>query len=70
MDSGVGKMLIFLGLFLIAVGLFLEFGGKFMPLGRLPGDINMQWENGSFHFPIVTCILISIVLNVILKLFS
>ena len=38
-------------------------------LGRLPGDINVTSKNGSFHFPIVTCILISLVLTILSWLF-
>ncbi len=58
-------------LFLIGGGIYLaeKFG---LPLGRLPGDIRIEGENGSFYFPIATSILISIVLtivvNVILRL--
>lgn len=70
MQTDIGKMLIYGGLIMVAIGLFLHFGGKFLPLGRLPGDINYQSGNTSFHFPIVTCILISVVLNIILRLFK
>lgn len=70
MQTDIGKMLIYLGIFLVVVGCFIHFGGKFLPLGRLPGDINYHSGNTSFHFPIVTCILISIVLNIILRLFK
>lgn len=70
MQTDIGKMLMFFGVILIAIGAFLHFGGKFLPLGNLPGDINYRGENGSFHFPIVTCILVSIVLNIIMRLFK
>ena len=59
-------------LFLIGGGVYLaaKFG---LPLGRLPGDIRIEGENGSFYFPITTSILVSVVLtillNVIVKLF-
>ena len=58
-------------LFLIGGGIYLasKFG---IPLGRLPGDIRIEGENGSFYFPVVSSIVVSvvltIVLNVILKL--
>jgi hypothetical protein len=39
-------------------------------LGRLPGDIRIEREHSSFYFPIVTCIVISIVLSLLLSLFS
>lgn len=59
-----GKLLIVLGIVLAGVGMLLTFGGK-MPfrLGRLPGDVVYQGRNGSFYFPVVTCILLSVVLT-------
>ena len=60
-------------LFLIGGGVYLaaKFG---LPLGRLPGDIRIEGANGSFYFPIVSSILVSvvltIVLNVIVRLFK
>jgi len=59
-------------LFLIGGGVYLavKFG---IPLGRLPGDIRIEGENGSFYFPVTTSILVSgvltIVLNVIARIF-
>lgn len=67
--TDIGKMLIYLGIILVVVGCIMHFGGKFIPFGRLPGDINMVGENSSFHFPVVSCIIISIVLSVIANLF-
>jgi Protein of unknown function (DUF2905) len=43
-------------------------GGVPMRLGRLPGDIAYQGKHGSFYFPVVTCILLSVVLTLILWL--
>jgi len=37
-----------------------------LPFGRLPGDIHIERENFSFHFPLMTGLLISIVLSLIL----
>jgi hypothetical protein len=65
-----GKTLMIIGGVLLAAGALLHFGGKFMQLGRLPGDIHIQRDNFSFSFPIVTSILLSIILTVILNLFS
>lgn len=54
-------------LFLIGGGAYLA--AKFdLPLGRLPGDIRIEGENGSFYFPITTSILVSVILTVILNL--
>lgn len=56
-------------LFLIGGGIYLaaKFG---IPLGRLPGDIRIEGENGSFYFPITSSILVSIILSVLLNLIS
>jgi len=54
-------------LFLVGGGVYLaaKFG---IPLGRLPGDIRIEGENGSFYFPITTSILVSVVLTIVLNL--
>ncbi len=41
----------------------LDFLG--LPLGRLPGDVRVRGEGWAFYFPIVTCIVVSIVLSVL-----
>jgi len=57
--------------FLITVGVLLVAAGLLWPvlsrlgLGRLPGDIAIRGEHGGFYFPIVTCIVISLVLSLI-----
>ena len=66
----MGKFLISAGVLLVIAGLLVEFGGKFLPLGHLPGDIHFTRGNTSFYFPIVTCIVISVVLSIILNFFS
>jgi DUF2905 family protein len=58
------RTLIAVGLVILAVGLLWPWLGK-LGLGRLPGDIRVQGEHGSFYFPIVTCLVISIVLSFI-----
>ena len=64
----IGKMLLALGLIIVAVGLVLMFTGKVSFLGRLPGDIRIERENFSCSFPIVTCIIVSLMLTLILNL--
>ena len=56
-------------LFLIGGGIFLasKFGITF---GRLPGDIRIEGENGSFYFPLTSSILISILLSILLNIIS
>ena len=65
--SDLGKILLVIGIALAAVGALLLFGVKLpFRLGRLPGDIAYQGRNGSFYFPVVTCILLSLALTLIL----
>lgn len=62
-----GKLLIIAGVVLAGVGVLLIAGGKLpFRLGRLPGDIVYQGRNGSFYFPIVTSLLVSVALTLLL----
>ncbi|MCM3126300.1 MULTISPECIES: DUF2905 domain-containing protein [unclassified Paenibacillus] len=63
--NNMPKLLIFLGVALIAVGLIWMFLGRFIQLGKLPGDIYVDRGNFKFYFPIVTCIVISLILTLI-----
>jgi hypothetical protein len=56
-------------LFLIGGGVYLaaKFG---IPFGRLPGDIRIEGENGSFYFPVTSSILVSVILTILLNLIS
>ncbi len=65
-----GKTLMIFGAILFIVGLVLYFGAKIPWLGRLPGDIHVEKENFSFYFPVVTCIILSVILTVIFNLFG
>lgn len=57
---------------LIAIGAVILLAGLLWPwlsklgLGRLPGDIRIETGNGVFYFPIMTCIIISVVLSLVL----
>jgi hypothetical protein len=62
------KFLILTGLALVAAGLAWPWLRR-LPLGRLPGDIHIAREGFSFSFPIVTCIVISILISLILWIF-
>ena len=66
----LGKMLFILGLVVAVVGLLLWMGVGKGWLGKLPGDINCTRGNFSFHFPLVTCIILSLVLTLLLWLFQ
>ena len=63
------KILIIIGIIILALGLLYPFLKK-IGLGQLPGDIIYKTDNSTFFFPIVTCIIISIVLTVIFNLFK
>ncbi len=59
----IGKLLLIVGIFLVLLGALFTFGARLpFRLGRLPGDISYQGRHGSFYFPIVTCILVSVLL--------
>jgi hypothetical protein len=67
----VGKMLVGIGLLLAVIGAVILLAARIgLPLGRLPGDISYKGKNVTFYFPIGTSILISIVLSIILYVFS
>jgi len=69
--ADLGKALLLLGGIIVIVGAALLLAGKLnLPLGRLPGDIVYRGKNSVFYFPIVTCILISVVLSLIFWLFG
>jgi uncharacterized membrane protein YidH (DUF202 family) len=67
--SELGKFLVIVGVVLAIVGLLLWSGFAPKWLGRLPGDIRIEREHSAFYFPIVTCIIISIVLSLLLSIF-
>ena len=64
----IQKTLIIIGVLFILVGLLYPFL-KDLGLGRLPGDIIVKKENSTFYFPIVTCIVVSVVISLILMFF-
>jgi hypothetical protein len=65
----VQKLLIILGIVILITGLFWPVVRE-LPLGRLPGDISLKGEKYSFYFPIVTCIVISIIVTLFFKFFK
>ena len=69
----MAKIFIGLGiLFLLISAIYMFFPNAFSWFGRMPGDVNYRSEGGgfSFHFPIVTMIIVSIILTIILNLFK
>ena len=63
------KILIILGIIILAVGILYPFIKK-ISLGQLPGDLVFKSENSTLFFPIVTCIIISVVLTILFNLFK
>jgi len=60
----MGKLLVIIGLAIAAVGLLISIG---VPFGRLPGDVVVRRGSFSFYFPIVTCVILSLLATVILS---
>jgi hypothetical protein len=67
--GGLGKMLILLGIIMVGIGFLLLIGEKIPFLGKLPGDILIKKEKFTFYFPLATCILISIIITLLFRLF-
>jgi Protein of unknown function (DUF2905) len=67
----VGRTLIALGIIILALGLVFTLGEK-LPIrfGRFPGDIVIRGKNSVFYFPLVTCLLISVLLSFVMWLFG
>ena len=66
----VGKLIVIVGVITTLVGLVMWSGFAPKWLGRLPGDIRIERGHSAFYFPVVTCIILSIVLSLLLSLFS
>ena len=65
----LGKILVVAGLLVATIGVILWTGFGRNWLGQLPGDIHLAKGNWSIHFPIITCLLISVVLTILLWVF-
>ena len=65
----LGKFVAITGVIVTLVGLVMW--GGFVPkwLGKLPGDIRIEREHSAFYFPVVTCIILSILLTLLLSIF-
>ncbi len=68
--SGMGRILIAIGLVIAGIGLAMLFAGKIPWLGRLPGDFFFRGKGFSFYFPLTTSIVISVILTLILWLIN
>jgi len=63
------RTLVIIGLAIAVVGLLWPYLTR-IGLGRLPGDIYIHGEHGSFYFPITTCILVSVVMSLVIWLLN
>ena len=61
----MGKALLIAGIVIAGIGLLMMAG---LPIGRLPGDIVIRRGNGTFYFPLVTSILLSIIFTLLLAI--
>lgn len=67
----IGRLLILFGLILVAAGLLVTVLNRLpIRLGRLPGDIVLRGKHSVFYFPLATSLLLSLVLTLLLWLFS
>jgi len=66
----LGRLLFWLGVSFVVVGLLIQVAPQIPFLGKLPGDITIERPGFRFTFPLVTCLLISIVLTLLASLFA
>jgi len=67
--ENIARFLVIGGIILILIGGGVYLAAKFgIPLGRLPGDIRIEGQNGSFYFPITSSILVSVILTIVINL--
>lgn len=62
----IGRILIVLGIVLVVIGVLSTLGVR---IGRLPGDIEIRGKNSVFYFPVVTCLIVSVVLSLLMWFF-
>ena len=67
----LGRLLLFTGAMFILIGALFYYGPKLPPrLGSLPGDIVHRGPHGTFYFPLVSCLVVSISISLILWLIN
>lgn len=68
--SDIGRTLIIIGGSIVVLGIVLSVTGKIPFIGKLPGDIYIKKDGFTFYFPLATCILLSIILSIIVRMFN
>jgi hypothetical protein len=66
---GFGKVLMVIGAILLGLGLWITFGPQIPFLGQLPGDIYVERKGFRFSFPVVTCLVVSVIATLVLNVF-
>lgn len=67
----MGRLLVGAGIVLILAGLAVLLAERLgIRLGSLPGDIRIEGRRGSFYFPVVTCLIVSVLLSLIAWFFN
>jgi len=66
----VSNILIIAGIVIVVLGLLLRFTSVLSYFGKLPGDIKIEKENFKFYFPITSLIILSVIVNVIIRIFK
>ena len=61
---GLGRLLIVVGLVIAGLGVLVSAG---VPLGRLPGDVMVRRGSFSFYFPVVSCLVVSVLLTLLVS---
>lgn len=70
MEKETGKLVMFIGMLITIGGLVWYFAGNRLHwIGRLPGDIRIEKENTRFYFPVTTMLLLSLIINLLIRLF-
>ncbi len=67
--TDLGRALLIAGAAILLLGLLLSLGPRIPWMGRLPGDIVYRKGNVTFYFPLVTCILLSVAVTLLLRIF-
>jgi len=68
--GAMGRLLMIAGLLLLVLGVIFQYGEKIFGGKRLPGDILIQRGNFTFYFPLGTCLLLSLILSLVMALFT
>ncbi len=56
------------GVLLAVIGFLFMFARRFTSEGHLPGDMNIRGKSWSFSFPLVTCIILSVIVTALVNL--